>query len=130
MGFCHSSRGRFTVETRRESFIVHADYRDSLLDDVWSSTPHPEFKNEDWNDLINALRDAMPKSSPPDPRWRQDNPRDQMVSVLQSARDWTSNALEGRTPPERALPRILEDIKELLRLAEIIKIQTYWPEKE
>lgn len=66
MGFIHEARGRITIETRRESFIIHPQYGynaagDEHSDDLgrfgvhWRSTPHPEFLIADLDDLIGAL---------------------------------------------------------------------------
>jgi hypothetical protein len=72
MDFLTERVGRFTIETRRESFIVHPNYGyddegNEHSDELghfgvhWRNHPHPEFLIEDLDDLIEALtmiRDA------------------------------------------------------------------------
>lgn len=48
MGFLRKSVGAITVETRRESFVIHSS----------EPGPHPEFYYYDMPDLIAALLDA------------------------------------------------------------------------
>jgi hypothetical protein len=66
MGFINEPHGRITVETRRESFVVHpnygydetgAEHSDALgaFGRHWRETPHPEFLYDDLRDLIKAL---------------------------------------------------------------------------
>jgi hypothetical protein len=66
VGFIHEPHGRITVETRRESFIVHTSYGYDASGNVhcaelgafgkyWRDHPHPEFLLEDLDDLIQAL---------------------------------------------------------------------------
>ena len=76
MGFIHERIGRFSIETRRESFIIHPNYGydeagNEHSDDLgsfgehWRSTPHPEFLNEDLDDLIAALSAISEEVIPP-----------------------------------------------------------------
>lgn len=69
MGFIRDRYGRITIETRRESFIVHTNYGydadgNEHSDDLgsfgrhWRESCHPEFLNDDIDDLIAALQDA------------------------------------------------------------------------
>lgn len=66
MDFVREKVGNITVETRRESFIVHPSYgydgegnkhSDALgvFETHWRETPHPEFLYDDLDDLIAAL---------------------------------------------------------------------------
>lgn len=66
MGFIRSSHGRITVETRRESFVIHTSYGYDAAGNVhsddlgrfgsyWREHPHPEFLTADLDDLIAAL---------------------------------------------------------------------------
>ena len=65
MGYVRKGFGNVTIETRRESFVVHMSYGysdDGVSEevhplDVWREVPHPEFMNEDLDDLITALVD-------------------------------------------------------------------------
>lgn len=68
MGFIREGFGRATVESRRESFILHMDYgydetgnvesdRDGFLGVRWRNEGHPEFLTENLDDIIAALRD-------------------------------------------------------------------------
>lgn len=59
MGGLRNEVGRITIESRRESFVVHADYGDTDLDMLWTETPDPEFANEDLDDLIVALQELQ-----------------------------------------------------------------------
>lgn len=64
MGMCLDEVGNVSIEVRRESFIVHANYsefEDPLmrsLASAWRELPHPEFLIEDLDDLIKALAAA------------------------------------------------------------------------
>lgn len=69
MGFIRDQVGRITIETRRESFIVHTDYgydesgnehsdRDGEFGVQWRENGHPEFYWVDLDDLIAALEEA------------------------------------------------------------------------
>jgi len=54
MGMCHKPFGSVSIETRNESFRIHAEEGH-----IWPpESPHPEFLLEDLNDLIDALLDA------------------------------------------------------------------------
>jgi hypothetical protein len=66
MGFIHEDVGRISIETRRESFIIHPNYGYNVegnehSEDLgsfgrhWRESPHPEFLNDDLDDLIAAL---------------------------------------------------------------------------
>lgn len=69
MGFIEEKHGRVSIERRGESFKIHADYgRDAdgnpvtgALADGWRERPHPEFMNDDIDDLIAALTEARDK---------------------------------------------------------------------
>lgn len=74
MGFIRERHGRITVETRRESFIVHTSYGydeegNEHSDDLgpfgvwWRESPHPEFLNEDLDDLIAALQEIAKEAT-------------------------------------------------------------------
>ena len=76
MGFCRDPFGRISVESRRESFVIHTDYgydgsgehskEDGALWKHWREVGHPEFLNADLDDLISALvnlRDAKQRKS-------------------------------------------------------------------
>lgn len=52
MGMCLTGNDRFSVEVRRESFIVHHDQ------DRNGADPHPEFLLDGLDDLIAALHEA------------------------------------------------------------------------
>lgn len=66
MGHIHEPHGRITIETRRESFIIHPSYGydadgNEHSDELgsfgvsWREHPHPEFLNSDAKDLVAAL---------------------------------------------------------------------------
>lgn len=68
MGFCEERHGRVSIERRSESFKIHAGYGYDDGERVygafaerWRDQPHPEFKNEDIDDLIAALTEARDK---------------------------------------------------------------------
>ena len=50
MGLCLDEIGIFSIELRRESFIIHFEDQEDC--------PHPEFYYEDMDDLINALNES------------------------------------------------------------------------
>lgn len=56
MGFVREPHGRIAIETRRESFYIHADYDGTPLEHLWSNFPHPEIAYEDLEDLLEALQ--------------------------------------------------------------------------
>lgn len=68
MGFCLDGVGRVSVEVRRESFVIHADYGYTVDAEHtpdsdhhgkhWRETPHPEFEIKDLDDLIASLEEA------------------------------------------------------------------------
>jgi hypothetical protein len=67
MGMCLDYVGKISVEVRRESFKIHANYAydgDSEkqakgpLADWWRESVHPEFMLKDLDDLIEALKQA------------------------------------------------------------------------
>lgn len=66
MGFIHERVGTFSIEERRESFIIHPNYgytedgneHSDVLGSFgrhWRESPHPEFRRDDLDDLIAAL---------------------------------------------------------------------------
>lgn len=65
MGFIHKEHGSVAIESRRESFVVHMGYGYSKNGEMheehplqsWREDPHPEFMNEDLDDLIAALEE-------------------------------------------------------------------------
>lgn len=71
MGLCMPDHGRVSVELRRESFIVHADYAHDevgnpaagALAERWRGKPHPEFELRDIDDLIAALTEARDEAA-------------------------------------------------------------------
>lgn len=63
MGLIRGDYGRFAVESRRESFYIHADYDGTALENLWSEYPHPEVDYSDLNDLIAALVDLRDNDS-------------------------------------------------------------------
>lgn len=73
MGFIHERIGRISIETRRESFIIHPTYGydeegNEHSDELgrfgirWRDN-HPEFLNEDLDDLIKALEAIRTRDS-------------------------------------------------------------------
>lgn len=53
MGMCHEDHGNISIETRRESFVIHPDAA------VWDERNiHPEFYIADLDDMIDALIEA------------------------------------------------------------------------
>lgn len=67
MGFIRQSFGSISIESRRESFIIHPSYGydesgNEHSDELGSfgvhwREEHPEFLNKDVDDLIEALTD-------------------------------------------------------------------------
>jgi hypothetical protein len=66
VGHIEQPHGRITIETRRESFIIHPNYgydesgnehSDELgaFGRLWRESGHPEFLYDDLRDLIKAL---------------------------------------------------------------------------
>jgi hypothetical protein len=63
MGMIGEPVGKVTVETRRESLVVHydADWLREQKDDYAAGASHPEFAYEDIPDLIKALEQVRPE---------------------------------------------------------------------
>lgn len=69
MGKIFDFKNGFSVELRRESFIIHAPYGYKLdgnhatgsFAESWRDNPNPEFKLQDLNTLIDALAEFRDK---------------------------------------------------------------------
>jgi hypothetical protein len=62
MGFVHKNHGNISIETRSESFYIHAGYEEGeVLAEFWRDVPHPEFLLSDLEDLIAALEEVRAK---------------------------------------------------------------------
>jgi hypothetical protein len=132
MGFIRENEGLMSIETRRESVVIHADYDvNTPLGRAWLETVHPEIEYKDIPDLIRALVKVLidnPVGQPPNPRWHQDDPQMQLVSLIGSLYGHAENAKQGVISPEVGIERTLAHCEELLALAATMKGQAWWPE--
>lgn len=119
MGSIREGVGKFEVEERRESFIVH--YNPATGGDFerhWRENPHPEFVYDDLVDLITALtemkgdyngrfrawmkgRPAKQGDAPPPPA-----PRSFLVTCVRCRRVSEIDALPEGVKPGEEFPRL------------------------
>jgi hypothetical protein len=58
-----------------------------------------------------------------DPSWKQDQPDQQLVVLIQSAEGWLLNLQSGCTPPDRAIEKIQAALDELKKLQPFVKTE-------